>query len=248
MNDTSEGTELFKFLQFHSLSRSTDGLVAETFAPKPFIGSFVTESKHDDLNMWRFYGKENGVEARGCAITLRISEFIDAINLCITKGDEEPDKSSEDDINFYRVAYWNHDLKTTNFHIPNLEEKEPELNLLMDELKKEVKKYKTEDKSILEKYLNTIAFLFKSDAYKNENELRLVIKGIEFEKKFDMDANPPRVYIELVNIRNLIEQITLGPKVDKSDEWAAAIFYSYDNETDENKKPKKILISHLPYK
>jgi len=249
LNDTSEGTELFKFLEYQFSSKSSDGLVAETFAPKPFIGSFVTENKYDDLNMWRFYGKEKGIEAKGCAITLRISEFIEAINLSITKGDEKSDKSSEDDINFYRVAYWNHDLDTINLHIPNSKRKvENELNKLMKELKEKVSHYKVEDKSVLEKYLNSIAFLFKSDAYKNENELRLVIKGIEFEKMYDMDANPPRVYIELVNIRELIEQITLGPKVDKSDEWAAAIYYSYDKETDETKKPKKILISHLPYK
>lgn len=250
LNDTSEGTELFNFLQYQFFFRNSDGLVAETFAPKPFIGSFVSESKYDDLNMWRFYGKENGIEATGCAITLRINEFIEAINSSLTKTDEKSNRrSSEDDINFYRVAYWDHNLCTINFHIPNSKRKvEKELNKLMIELKKVVTNYKNEDKSILEKYLNSIAFLFKSDAYKNENELRLVIKGIEFDKRYDMDANPPRVYIELVNIRSLVEQITLGPKVDKSDEWAAAIYYSYDKETKVNRKPKNILISHLPYK
>lgn len=249
LNDTSEGTELFKFLQYQFATESIDGLLAQTFAPKPFIGSFVAENKHDDLNLWRFYGKENGVEAKGCALTIRMKEFIEAINFSLTKGDLKPGAGSEDDINFYRVAYWDHDAVKPNFQIPNSSKKdERALIKLMDDLKNKVTNYKAADKSILEKYLNSIAFLFKSDAYKNENEIRLVVKGIEFDKHIDMEANPPRVYIELINIRHLIEQITLGPKVDKPDEWAAAFYYCYDKETDKKRTPNKILISRLPYK
>jgi hypothetical protein len=37
-------------------------------------------------------------------------------------------------------------------------------------------------------------------------------------------------------------EITLGPKVDKPDEWAAAFYYSYDKEEIDN-RPKKIFIS-----
>lgn len=248
LNDTSEGTELFNFLGNQLFTSHIDGLLAETFAPKPFIGSFVSEDKHDDLNMWRFYGKEVNEEAKGCAITIRMSEFVDGINDSLKTGTSEKSLTDSDDIKFYRVAYWNHDKEKVHFHIPNAEEKEDELNRLMGELKTKVIGYKNEDKSVLEKYLNAIAFLFKSDAYKNENEIRLVIKGVEFEKEFDERATPPKVYIELVNIRDLIEQITLGPKVDKPDEWASAFHFQYDNEYDDNKKPKKILISRLPYK
>jgi len=247
LNDTSEGTELFKFLQYQ-FSVRTDGMIAETFAPKPFIGSFVSEEKHDDLNLWRFYGKENGVEAKGCAITLKLNEFIDAINFSISDGERKAASDNEDDINFYKVAYWNHEFSGINFHIPNSSKKdEKKLSELMVVLKNKVSKYDREDTSVLEKYLNNIAFLFKSDAYKNENELRLVVKGIEFEKFFDIESTPPRVYIELVNIRDIIEQITIGPKVDRPDEWAAAFYYSY-NGIEEEKKPKKIKISRLPYK
>ncbi|MCP9747030.1 DUF2971 domain-containing protein [Lacihabitans sp. CS3-21] len=198
--------------------------------------------------MWRFYGKEANEEAKGCAITIRMSEFVDGINDSLKKGSSEKSLTDSDDIKFYRVAYWNHDKQIVHFHIPNAEHKEEELNQLMEELKSKVTGYRNEDKSVLEKYLNAIAFLFKSDAYKNENEIRLVIKVVEFEKKFDERATTPKVYIELVNIRGLIEQITLGPKVDKPDEWASAFHFQYDNEYDVNKKPKKILISRLPYK
>ncbi|WP_293052536.1 tetratricopeptide repeat protein [Paludibacter sp.] len=247
LNDTSEGTELFNYLQYQSFNCKPDGLIAAPFAPKPFIGSFVAETKHDDLNLWRFYGKENGVEARGCAITLKMKDFIEEINLLLTKGQKENNRKIEDDINFYRVAYWDHDITKPNFHIPGAEKAiEDGLNTLMQELKEKVTEYKGEDRSVLEKYLNSIAFLFKSDAYKNENEIRLVIKGVEFEKKCDRETNPPKVYIELVNIRKLVKQITLGPKVSKPDEWASAIYYSYDTEPEN--RPEKILISRLPYK
>ncbi len=119
---------------------------------------------------------------------------------------------------------------------------------LIKELKKNVDTYKGGNNTCLEKYLNNIAFLFKSDAYKNENEVRLVMKGIEYKKKYcnaneeDKFINPPRVYIELEPIKKIVSQITLGPKVDKVTEWASVFHYSYE------KKAPAIMISHLPYK
>lgn len=65
----------------------------------------------------------------------------------------------------------------------------------------------------LEVYINSIAFLFKSDVYQRENELRFVVEGVGFEKKFDKAENPPRVYIDLINVRPMIKKIALGPKV-----------------------------------
>jgi tetratricopeptide (TPR) repeat protein len=246
LNDTSEGTEFYKFLNYKSTKVKADGLLAQTFAPKPFIGSFVAQEKHDDLNLWRFYGKENGIEAQGCALTIHLEKFSRAINDVLTKGQEKQGFNIESDISFYRVAYRDHSSKDSRFSIPNSSKQdENKLNKLLQNLKEKVEKYENEDRTNLEKYLNKIAFLFKSDVYKNENEIRLVLKGIEFDKKFDTNTSPPRVFIELVNIRELVEQITIGPKVDKSDEWAAAFYYSYIKNKQEI---PKILISRLPYK
>jgi hypothetical protein len=113
---------------------------------------------------------------------------------------------------------------------------------LIIKLKDKVCKYSGENINSLEKYLNTIVFLFKRDDYKNENEVRLVVQGVEFEKKYNMDVSPPKVYIELESIDNIIEQVTLGPKVEKASEWATAFHYCF-----EGKKPK-IVLSHLPFK
>lgn len=238
MNDPSEGKEFFNFLEYKPYTSCKDGLSSENFSPKPFIGSFVTKDKYDDLNMWRFYGKEEGIEAKGCAITLCADEFIRDINNSLPKGEEDYLKT-ESDIHFYWVVYL--ETGTNNFHIPSLNNSE-ELERLMTELKEKVKSYSIKDKISLEKYLNSIAFLFKSDAYKNENEVRLVVKGIEFKKKYNMAVIPPRVYIELGSIKKMVKQITLGPKVDRVNEWASAFHYSYEVNA------PVIIISHLPYR
>ena len=237
MNDPSEGKEFFNFLKYKSYTFCNEGFLSESFSPKPFIGSFVTKDKHDDLNMWRFYGKEEGIEAKGCALTLRTQEFIEDINNALPKGEEDFLKY-ESDINFYWVVYL--ETGTTNFYLPN--SNNDELKKLMKQLKKKVASYNVKDKTSLEKYLNSIAFLFKNEAFKNENEVRLVVKGIEFPKQYGEKGFPPRVYIELESIKKRVKQITLGPKVDRANEWASALHYSYEVNAPE------IIISHLPYK
>jgi len=244
LNDTSEGRELFKFFEIKIVTVKDDTL-AGPFIQKPFIGSFVEEKKHDDLNLWRMYGKENKEEARGCALTIKAKDFIEGIEKKLSSGEDKALKLS-DDIKFYRVAYRRSD-RPENFTIPGWSKgRERNLNNQMKILKTRVNDYyeTAESKKELEEYVNSIAFLFKSDVYKSENEIRLVVKGIGFEKNIDTSPNRPRVYIELVNIRPMIEKITLGPKVEKPDEWAAAFYYSYD------KTPARpeILISHLPFK
>ncbi len=237
MNDPSEGQDFFNYLEYSPYLVSKNGLRNQTFSVKPFIGSFVTEDKYDDLNMWRFYGKEAGEEAKGCAITLDAKVFIEDIYAALPKG-EEDFLEYESDINFYWVAYFQ--AKTSEFEIPDSNNKE-KLNNLMKELKSMVRDYKKQDRTSLEYYLNSLAFLFKSDAYRNENEVRLVVKGIEFEKKLNFDITPPRIYIELESIKHTLKQITFGPKVDKVNEWAASFHYNYDS------SPPNIVISNLPY-
>lgn len=241
MNDPSEGKELFNFLEFKHSSSHEEGAF-EFFSSKPYIGSFVTEDKCDDLNLWRFYGKEDGVEARGCAITFDAKKFIDDVNG--SQPQEDGVIQVENDIELFYVAYFNAAEK--NFYIPDIA-KCNELNRLMTELKNKVKyyaaqNYKESDKKFLERNLNRIAFLFKSDAYKNENEVRMVVQGFDFKKNHDGNKIPPQVYIELKPIKERIKTITLGPKVDKVNAWASFFFSSYERDH------PQIMISHLPYR
>jgi len=243
MNDPSEGKVFFKSIKYKPYTSPNNGSSAKTFSPKPFIGSFVTKERHNDLDMWRFYGKEKGMEAKGCAITLSKQKFIDDIKDYLSnEKDKDARLDDESDINFYRVVYVTQN-GSNKFYIPK-SNKSKELGSLMTELEEKVRNYtnKVKDSTILEKYLDRIAFLFKSDVYKNENEVRLVVKGIEFPKEYNMGVSSPGVYIELVSIKDIVSQITLGPKVDRVSEWRAAFHYRYEE------KIPKIKISHLPFK
>lgn len=217
MNDPSEGEAFYNFLNIESINND------QTFSPKPFIGSFVVDQKSDDLNMWRFYGKENDKEAKGCSISLETQDFIDKIKDILSNELKERRLENESDINFYRVTYI--DPKSNKFYISD-SKITGELEDMMKELKNQSESLK-KDMTIIRKYLNNIAFLFKSDSFKSENELRLVVDGFEFTKEYNTNISPPRVYIELEPIRDIAKKITLGPNVENVNEWIASLFYSY---------------------
>lgn len=252
LNDTSEGRELFKFLSFQVTSQNGNETIAEKFSQKPFIGSFVAETKHDDLTLWRMYGKEQKEEAKGCALTLDMNKLLENLNEELVHYDDDVSVNTKlkEEFNFYRVAYRRQGI-TDKFFVPNFSiSEQKKFNEYMGELQNKIKIFKSkkrkkvEDVQNLLELLNEIAYLFKSDEYRFENEVRLVIKGLALDKKIDYNFQPPKVYVELLTIRPLIRKITLGPKVERADEWAAAFFYNLDKD---NYYPE-ILISHLPFK
>lgn len=245
LNDTSEGRELFSFLDYQSPFGRKENPVDEIFVQKPFIGSFVSENKHNDLTMWRMYGKEGKNEAKGCAITMNIKVLTEQIydELEINIGEE-----NELEIKFYKVAYW----KENKFIIPDEKVsgiKIKSLNKLCDELKTALEEFNTKDEEIkvqidIEELLFEIAFLFKGIEYQYEHEVRLIQKGVGFEKFVDQKFKVPRVYIKLADISKSISKITLGPKVNRADEWAAAFNYELKNKEIE----AEIHISKQPFK
>lgn len=244
LNDTSEGAILFKYLNFKSNTIKDVDTIDETFTQKPFIGSFVSETKHNDLAMWRMYGKEKHEEAKGCAITIDIKKYKDYIFDLLGFDDS---LTSNQDFKFYRVCYIEEDEKFIIPDIRNKDKKEKELNILMEKLKIAILKYEKngefKDINQIEELLNEVSFLVKTSEYSYEKEIRLVIKGVGFEKKIEFEESP-KVYIELASLGGCIKKITLGPKVVKSDEWASVFHYCMENEGYE----PEIHISHLPYK
>jgi tetratricopeptide (TPR) repeat protein len=251
LNDTSEGRELYKFLPYFPFSKKDDDTIAELFVQKPFIGSFVTDIKHNDLTLWRMYGKEAKEEAKGCAITIDMDKLLKSIkDKLIPDMRNNTSSKSDDEFEFYRVAYRKQGEKV-QFLVPGIARKqEKELNTIMENLSINVKNFvakkgkNTSEMKNLFTLLNEITYLFKSAEYQHENELRLVIKGIGFDKNINTEYSPPKVYIELVTVRPLITKITLGPKVEKAEEWAAAFYYSLNKD---GFNPD-IHISHLPFK
>lgn len=250
LNDTSEGRELFKYLHLSATPVDGHDTVAEPFAKKPFIGSFVAEGKHDDLTLWRMYGKEAKEEARGWAITLQRDELLKKLQEHFAGNKKEEDLNEHDEFNFYRVAYCKREANNP-FTIPSGKKAdERKLNVYMKDLAVKVEAYSKNrlgnvaDKKKLLELLNEIAYLFKSYEYQYEHEIRLVLKGTGIKIFIDMGVTPPKVFIKLINIRPVLKKITLGPKVEKSDEWASALFYALDKDG----LTPEILISHLPFK
>jgi hypothetical protein len=197
------------------------------------------------------YGKEEKEEAKGCAITIDMAKLLENLNdkMILNPKDSSSSKTDEE-FRFYRIAY-RVQGKQDRFIIPGArKQQEKTLNEYMNDLSARVKAFnpnkrkKTSDIQNLVELLNEIAYLFKSAEYQHEKELRLVIRGIGFPKGVDSGPPQPRVYIELVTARPIIARITLGPKVERADEWAAAFFYSLSRE---GYQPE-IHISHLPFK
>lgn len=250
LNDTSEGNAFYDFLDFKI--GLTNNIGFELFTERPFIGSFVSAEKCNDLTLWRMYGKEGLEEAKGCSITFEVSKFREKINEKINFNGLSEDinqdaKSSE----FFNVAY----LDNKEFSYFGADKVQiRELNNCLLELKKVLlenkKKAQKIEKDLVE-LLNEIAYLFKSSEYQYENEIRMVIdNSVGFDIKLDFEktkvpyATPRRVYIELIPVSPLIEKIVLGPKVEKAEEWASSFYYNLSN----SDFSPQVLISTLPFK
>ena len=245
LNDTSEGRELLNFLSF-SISKSvTKNSISTVYIERPFIGSFVAENKHDDLTLWRMYGKENQYEAMGCALTMNRELLIKKLEEKFATIDEEFSAKQETEFTFYNVAYRENEIfKFSDSTATQLKK----LNTALQILKHQIKKLNEDQQFSVSKLLNDIAYLFKSADYQYENEVRLVISGIGFKKEILKDLLPPKVFIELIDIVPVLHRITLGPKVDRPDEWAAAFNYKMANDLPFSETKVEIVISHLPFK
>ncbi|MBL7887099.1 MAG: tetratricopeptide repeat protein [Flavobacterium sp.] len=246
LNDTSEGTILFNYLDFDTSTHNNCGTNATVFSKKPFIGSFVNQTKNNDLTLWRMYGKENLEEAKGCALTIDIDGLRESIKQKL-KTNNDGLKDFEE-IEFYKVAYLNDNQFSFSESSPR---QVTNLNKLMIQLQNDVKAFKNKkDKKPHEtlkivELLNEVAYLFKNAEYQYENEVRLVMKdAIGFDKIIDATFTPPKVYVELISILPMIKQITIGPKVERADEWAAAFHYQF---LKKDLRPE-ISISNLPFK
>jgi tetratricopeptide (TPR) repeat protein len=245
LNDTSEGRELFKFLSFTTAKTINEDAVSTLYVERPFIGSFVAESKHDDLTLWRMYGKENQTEATGCAITINRTLFIKNLENKFNDSVDEISSQSQLKFCFYKVAYREGDV----FTIPDsLASQQKKLNTVMHQLKKILSKLTYDQRLSVTGLLNDIAYLFKSSNYLHENEVRLVVPGVGFTKQIVKEMIPPKVFIELISLLPAVHKMTLGPKVERPDEWAAAFNYSFYQQLPFSTNKIEIIISHLPFK
>ena len=257
LNDTSEGREFFKFLNFDQFD--TDSITAETVMPfteKPYIGSFVADTEHNNLTLWRTYGKEGTDEACGCSITIDSKRFLELIKInfgdgtSVTKnpGDLEGRNKisvAELDLNFYHVAYVQEVSEGENtFKVPGWGDDEngeltQSLKNLKDAIREEFEKSEliAESKQRIREKLAEIAYLLKGTPYEYEREVRLVIpndyvthsdKDFKFVDYSDENSRFPKVYIKLASILPAVKRVTLGPKVAHAEEWAAGFHHHFN--------------------
>jgi len=113
MNDPTEGEGLMELLNLQDLE-------LENKADCPVDNAFFTcfSSRVNDLNQFRLYGKENGVEASGCCLVfnkkggwLKNSNVSESFRRFTDKSDEAPETSAEVsellavNLPLYQVAY-----------------------------------------------------------------------------------------------------------------------------------------------
>ena len=265
-NDPSEGKALYDYIfkGDESLGLEQNEL---TVSPKPYLTCFVPEGRNDDLTLWRFYGKENGVEAAGCSITLDFGTFREGLEEYLRSFLEEekqltPNKQFSSEISsliysplfeFYKVAYL--DPIQGRFLIPaekNSRENDQEENLnekigMLKAVTLEIlKKGNNKVKNLYQSSLARISYLFKYSEYLYENEIRLLLSepGYDVLGIQKIDSSNPRVFLELIPIIDSLKMINLGPKVDKKNFWASTYFYHLKKH---GKGEMQIKISRLPF-
>ena len=113
MNDPTEGEGLLELLNLQDLE-------LDNKVDCPVYNAFFTcfSSRVNDLNQFRLYGKENGVEASGCCLVfnkkvrwLKGSNILESFRRLTDKSDEAPETSAEVsdllavNLPLYQVAY-----------------------------------------------------------------------------------------------------------------------------------------------
>ncbi len=250
MNDTSEGKQLIKFLELHEAFLSQGKGVENTYLRKPFFGCFVTSEMKNDLAMWRLYGKEGGSEASGASITFNSQLLIEALSSKIASElDENDEKTAQDVFQLYQIAY----INSKGGVVLPAEKKPGKAKKLSEALKSlketlvEASEHKERDgiANGIWQNIAKIMYLFKTEQYQYEKEVRLMVSEAGFQVTVNTPENStPKVYIELASIHNAVTCVTLGPKVTRPDEWMAAFHYSLDKEG----VIASIQASELPYK
>jgi tetratricopeptide (TPR) repeat protein len=224
LNDPSEGQVFFDLLShfvsdpifnkpFGILAENDDQPLVETHLNDVYIGSFSTAK--NKLPMWTLYGDKSN----GCCIVFNNSVFTNPrsqVGLSTAKEFEQ-------DIRLYKVHYYN----------------TKEFNKVDDEIVRSLKSIATsivqwreivmQNQELLRwmvSRLDEIRFLFKSDDYSYENEIRLILRDNKVNKPFvDRSDDVPKLFIN-VNNPVVLKEVILGAKVENPSAVAQFLLYS----------------------
>ncbi|MGI9345401.1 MAG: tetratricopeptide repeat protein [Gammaproteobacteria bacterium] len=184
-------------------------------------------SFREKMDMWRIYGQNQNRPASGCCFLFKPSDMPRNL-LLITpqiptsrkQTDSPPTKPQLAPAGlpyrFFNVLYRDFD---------ELKQPDSPIKAIVDCLKNsEDPEYDfKQDRQVLEevyRMLDQIRFLIKSNAYKHENEVRLIQFNVPEKNILLDDRLPPRFYID-VPAEFAPATIILGPRADGLEEWKA---------------------------
>ena len=269
MNDPEEGRRFFEIMKDNkaNVKKFFYKKSNQLYPSLAYIGSFTMvapkKPQKDDLFLWRTYGKHDDKEAAGACLLFkhdgscfakRFKHQIGAIHQSLLDKQNASESRPQTKPSLYEISYPDDE---TPEHLKNLAKQIKRINYFNNKEEHKTEEHKTEEHKTKKKqldelarnFLDTIRFLFKSDHYKAEKEVRIVefhaYKEGETQSssnniKVDVKQIPPRFYVEAPENFCFSEAI-LGPKVRGSREWKQWIEY-------EQKNPKvKVQQSKIKY-
>lgn len=194
----------------------------------------------DQLNMWSVYGSDRSenTDSNGCCISIAPESFEMMLSIShLTHVLRDPDDNHDtDDLRLYKVAYVQNGKLCTGtssllvHYYAKLKVYVRQLNKVLTKIKNETERQQLTEfiTSILQELLTPIIFLFKDSSYQAEKELRLIITRSRIKEDMKRISktpqHPPKLYVNPYH-QVFIEQIILGPKVNKPDEWIPHLQY-----------------------
>lgn len=237
MNDPTEGKVLLEYLLNQSDDKSRwaistlygespeqlrDSLSSERFV---FLKSF--NKLRDKLTMWSTYGgdRRNGGDSNGVCICLNPKTFSTTNTISakiVDNGESSEEKSlrkNEDDFCLYRVYYLNGKDDPIFRLLKSLKGKSVYLGKKIRSLESNMQ---TVIREFYKNELSEIVYLFKDASYSQEKELRLIMfrntDEVSTESICHLPTTPEKLCLKPF-FQVYIDEIILGPKLEKADEW-----------------------------
>ncbi|MDA8002224.1 MAG: hypothetical protein MPL62_13170 [Alphaproteobacteria bacterium] len=257
MNDPEEGKVFFKVINqvirkldpqkqidIQKLFYSSES--KNSYSPA-YVGSFVrvekeeNEQKSRNLFLWRTYGKNQGEEGAGACLHFNAGGFSGQSPLMFGHMSLHGTAASEQCI--YRVVYENEvesDEELKNYLLCLAE-------VLIQAEEIDWKDEKDGFYKVVRELLDQIRFLFKSDYYSAEGELRIVQSHYTDKSgrliargavHTDMDSSPPRFFVEVTKSLPL-ETVILGP--------VARRFWGWEQWLKQQNSDLEVRKSDIPY-
>lgn len=234
MNDPQEGKIFEEFLKNKKVPEQRK----KYYENYVFLKSFFCYEKTDNqswikefLPMWVQYAND----AEGCCVILNSRTFKNC--------------------DLQKIIYLNDEGKCDN----------EQINLFLDEFKrtyhelhdicnnincKQNKEYIIKIKSLMSYIVSQISYLFKHEAYKHENEVRILVSRMkdELDDVRIISGDVPETYI-YNEVQTYIDEVILGPKIKNPEDYVPFI-HKQGNKMwkDENNKQIRVTQSTIQYR